>query len=97
MGISSVVGCSCGVRGLSVVGVFLLAVGGGWWLAVACRCQIGLSGRLSGRLQVVAVLAVPLTGCCVYLGQLAPGGAVLEYTHATDNSVMANMKLHRVY
>jgi hypothetical protein len=45
---------------------------------------------------VVLVLAVPLTGCCVYLGQLSPGGEALEYTHATANSAMVGMTLHRV-
>lgn len=46
--------------------------------------------------KVVLVLAVPLTGCCVYLGQLSPGGRAIEYTHATANSAMAGMTLHRV-
>ena len=39
---------------------------------------------------------MPLTGCCIYLGQLSPGGESIEYTHATENSGMVGMTLHRV-
>jgi hypothetical protein len=46
--------------------------------------------------QVVEVLAIPLVGCCVYIGRLCPGANLINYTHATENSNIVDKKLKRV-
>ncbi len=46
--------------------------------------------------QCVAVVSVPLTGCCVYVGTLMPGGQALEYSHASPNSKILGKRLRRV-
>ncbi len=41
------------------------------------------------------MLAIPLYGCCVYVGLLQPGGAAIEYAAATPNSAIAGKRLRR--
>jgi hypothetical protein len=45
--------------------------------------------------KAVDALMVPLSGCCIYIGMLVPGGQAIEYTHASPTSSMAGKRLKR--